>query len=259
MWHVDAVHGDVRQRRRRGGRARGASSKATPNLLSLRPVAMYGCVFGSTSGFTRKLTGARLPCAPATASRRVELARRLDVEAEDAGGERLRPSRASVLPTPENTTLRGIAAGGDHARELAAGDDVEAAAEAREEVEDREVRVRLDRVADEVRHARERRRRTSRIRAFERRARVDVAGRAEALGDRRQRHAFGVQLAVAIGERASLASRFARRLRRSFGRRADRAGAADGGRGVDAAASPARRRGSCSGPLTPQAAARAVP
>ena len=36
---------------------------------------------------------------------------------------------------------------------------------------------------------------------FERGARVDVAGRAEALGDRRERHALGEELAVAERER----------------------------------------------------------
>ena len=35
---------------------------------------------------------------------------------------------ARVLPTPEKTTCAGIAAGREHALELAAGDDVEAAA-----------------------------------------------------------------------------------------------------------------------------------
>ena len=64
---------------------------------------------------------------------------------------------ASLLPTPEKTTLRGSPPAAIDARELAAGDDVEAAAEPREQVEDRERRIRLHRVADEVRNAGERR------------------------------------------------------------------------------------------------------
>ena len=93
----------------------------------------------------------------------------------------------------------GIAAGGDDARELAAGDDVEAAAEAREEVQDSEVGIGLERIADEMGDAPERLVEGAEA-AFERRARVHVARRAEALGDRRQRHAFGVELAVDDGE-----------------------------------------------------------
>ena len=146
---------------------------------------MYGCVCGSTSGFTRKLTGALRPEALGDRGEALELARGLDVEAQDAGVERRPPSRLRVLPTPENTTLSRIAAGGEHARELAAGDDVEAAAETREQIEHREVRVRLHRVADEMRQAANARVELA-VRAFERRARIDVAGRAEALGDRRR-------------------------------------------------------------------------
>ena len=37
-----------------------ASSKGTPNFVSFSPVEMCGCVRGSTSGFTRTLTGAIL-------------------------------------------------------------------------------------------------------------------------------------------------------------------------------------------------------
>ena len=47
------------------------------------------------------------------------------------------------------TRLARVAAGGQHARQLAARDDVEAGAETREQRQDREVGVRLDRVADQ--------------------------------------------------------------------------------------------------------------
>ena len=92
----------------------------------------------------------------ATAGEMLELARRFDVEAEDAGGERRFHFGVALADAGEHDLAR-IAAGGDDARELAAGHDVEAAAEPREQVEDRERRIRLHRVADEVRNAGERR------------------------------------------------------------------------------------------------------
>ena len=46
---------------------------------------------------------------------------------------------ASRLADAGEDDLARIAAGGDHARELAAGDDVEAAAQPREQIQDREV------------------------------------------------------------------------------------------------------------------------
>ena len=67
---------------------------------------MYGCVFGSTSGFTRNETGAVLPSRPAT---------RFSVSssAADSTLKHRMPAvsaasiSASVLPTPENTTFAG--------------------------------------------------------------------------------------------------------------------------------------------------------
>ena len=58
MWMSSAVDGDVRQRARRGGRAPARRRRRCRTCSPSSPVAMYGCVFGSTSGFTRKLTGA---------------------------------------------------------------------------------------------------------------------------------------------------------------------------------------------------------
>lgn len=43
-----------------------ARSCATPNLLPFRPVEMYGWVFGSTSGLTRRLMRAVRPTSTAT-------------------------------------------------------------------------------------------------------------------------------------------------------------------------------------------------
>ena len=41
-----------------------------PNLFSLSPVAMYGCVPASTSGLTRMDTGATFPMSSAVAAMR---------------------------------------------------------------------------------------------------------------------------------------------------------------------------------------------
>ena len=81
------------------------------------------------------------------------------------------------FPTPEKTTLRGIAAGFENAEQFAAGDDVESRAGIREQPQDRQIAVGFYGVADLVRH------RTEglivRLETLEdRAARVDVAGRA---------------------------------------------------------------------------------
>ena len=83
-----------------------ASSIGTPNLLLASPVAMWGCVFGSTSGLTRSATGATRPTSAATR------ASRSSSETDSTLNERIpasRPARisASDLPTPENTTPDG--------------------------------------------------------------------------------------------------------------------------------------------------------
>ena len=67
---------------------------------------MYGCVLGSTSGFTRKLMGARLPAAAATASSRSSSSSDSTLKHRMPASSASRIS-ASRLPTPENTILRG--------------------------------------------------------------------------------------------------------------------------------------------------------
>ena len=67
---------------------------------------MYGCVFGSTSGFTRNDTGAVRPVRTATADSRSSS------DADSTLKHRMPASSAasisaSVLPTPENTTFAG--------------------------------------------------------------------------------------------------------------------------------------------------------
>ena len=154
---------------------------------------MYGCVFGSTSGFTRNDTGATRPTRPATAFS-------VSSSAADSTLKHRMPAAsaasisASVLPTPENTILR------DRRRRRAL-----ARARRRRRCRSRIPAARgcsapRDWSSPSSRSRRgaafpRTRRRTRKLR-FERRARVDVARRPEALGDGRQRNTFDVQLAV---------------------------------------------------------------
>ena len=150
---------------------------------------------GSTSGLTRNETGATLARAACDRVQELELGRRLHVEAVDPCGERGSHLVGGLADAGEDD-LSGFAARGEDTRELAPRDDVEAAAGPREQVEHREVRIRLDRIADEMRDAGEGRVEFAEA-ALDRGARVDEARRAEPLRDRGQRHVLGAELAVA--------------------------------------------------------------
>ena len=69
-------------------------------------VVMYGCVFGSTSGFTRNEIGAILPARHATAlsasSSAADSTLKQRMPADNAAS-----ISGAVLPTPENTVLAG--------------------------------------------------------------------------------------------------------------------------------------------------------
>ena len=80
----------------------------------------------------------------------IEFRRRLHVDGTHPRAEG-RLDLGLGLPDAGEDDLRRIAAGREDAGEFPAGDDVEAEALPREEVEDREVPVRLHREADEVR------------------------------------------------------------------------------------------------------------
>jgi hypothetical protein len=136
---------------------------------------------------------------------------------------------ATDFPTPEKSTRSARPPAAEHARELAAGNDVEARAQAREHVEDGEVGVRLHRVAHQVLRAREPLVELA-VRRLDRGARIDVAGRAEARGDLLEGNAFQAQDAVDARERIHF----------------DGAGGAGCAGGVS---------GSLSGPFCPQPAA----
>ncbi len=75
-----------------------------PNLLPFRPVEIYGCVFGSTSGLTRKEMGAFIPRLAATSLS-------LDNSGIDSRLKHFTPAlsaaviSALLLPTPEKTTF----------------------------------------------------------------------------------------------------------------------------------------------------------
>src|SRR3970282_2500194 len=87
----------------------------------------------------------------------------------------------------------------EHARQLAARDDVEARAQPRHQRQDREVGIRLDGVRHERLAIRERLR-VRTVLALDRAARIDEAGRAEAPRDLLERYLFGAQRAVAVRE-----------------------------------------------------------
>ena len=127
-----------------------------------------------------------------------ELAFRFDVEAHDPGRERLAHLLLRLAHAGEDD-LAGIAARREHARELAARNDVEPASKARKEVQHREARIGLDRVAHQVVGAGERRI-VGAPGLDERRPRVDEARRSVLLGDPAERDRLGVQLAVPVVE-----------------------------------------------------------
>jgi hypothetical protein len=83
----------------------------------------------STSGLTRRLTGALPPSLPATRVEALEFGGRFDVEAEDAGGERQFHFGGGLADSRENDLLR-IGAGGQNALEFAGRNDVETGAAA---------------------------------------------------------------------------------------------------------------------------------
>ena len=186
-----------------------------------------------------------------------ELGLALDVEAEHAGVERL-AHLAARLADPREDHPRRVAAGDEDAIELAAGDDVEAAAGLGEGLQHCQRRIGLHRVADEVVAAGERALPAGRG-VTHGAARIDVERRAVALGERAQRALLDVELAVAPGDEGGAGQRRDRRHGRSgaeAGRTGDAAtgrGSRTGGCGIRVAAvgaSPGRK----SAPFCPQPA-----
>src|SRR5207244_11153241 len=129
----------------------------------------------------------------------LELTRRLHVEAENTELQPLGELVVGLADAGEDD-LAGIAACGDHAGELAAGNDVESAAQAREHVEDREIRVGLKRVTDEVTQSRKGLVELA-VCSRQRGARIYEAGCSVARRDLGERHTFDAERALALGER----------------------------------------------------------
>ncbi len=127
---------------------------------------------------------------------------RLDIEAEDAGFQRQLHFRSRLADAREDDFLR-VGTGGQHALQFAAGDDVETGTEAGEQVEDGEVGVGLDGVADQravagrmgVQYVLEFTQRLG-----QRSAGIDIGRRAELFGNGGQGDGFGVQDAVLQGK-----------------------------------------------------------
>ena len=122
----------------------------------------------------------------------LELPLGLGVEREDSGLQSKSDLRLRLADAGKDDPLRGEPALQSGAQ-LAARDDVRAGAERGEDAQDREVRVRLRRVADEMGDGGERRVEPPEA-LLDRGAAVDIAGRAGARGDRIERHAVAEEL-----------------------------------------------------------------
>ena len=99
------------------------------------------------SGLTRKAIGARRPRLRATASTRASSASDSRLMQPNALFQRVADLGFGLADAGKQRLAR-FAARRQHPGELAAGHDVEAGAEAREQREDGEIRICLDRVAD---------------------------------------------------------------------------------------------------------------
>jgi hypothetical protein len=151
-------------------------------------------VRASTFGFTRIAVG------PRRLVKRLQLRHGFDVELENSRGEtRLHLGRG--LADPGEDDPRGRHAGGQRARKLARGNDVRSGAECGQGLDHRLGRIRLEGKADGGVEAGQRLPECS-IAIGEGGCRVAVEGRADAVGDARERRVFRVQDMVAISEGA---------------------------------------------------------
>src|SRR5256885_5845733 len=168
-----------------------------PNFALRSPVAMYLCVCGSTSGFTRSATGARVPTSRATSSSARSsptdstLNRRIGLEGVAHLVARLADAREDDLLRRHARAQRAV--------QLAARDDIGAGAHLGQRGNHPEIRVRLDRIANEMRDVLERVV-VGGVAREQGGLRVDVGGRADGVGELRQRQHLAAELAVAIRE-----------------------------------------------------------
>jgi hypothetical protein len=191
---VDAPHRDMRQ-------VRGATvdiegfAEGDAEFCRLEPGGDVGMGFRVDV----RIHAQRHRCAAAEAAgdfvELVQLAGGFDVEAVDARLQRRTHLGARLADAGEHYFAR-TAASGQHARQLATGNDVEAGAEPGEKVQDGEVGIGLDRVADQRSVGQAvglQRVAVGGIGRGERGTRIDVAWRAEARGDVAQCDGLDVQ------------------------------------------------------------------
>jgi hypothetical protein len=126
----------------------------------------------------------------------LELVSGFDVEAVHADFQRATHVVTGLADAGEDDLVRA-AASGENALQLATGNDVETGAETGQDIQYAEVGVGFDRKADQVRHAGQRIGK-GQILSFDVCARVNVGGRAEAVGDGGQRHTFREQLPATV-------------------------------------------------------------
>ena len=178
---------------------------------------------------------------------RVEFCGRLALQAENSGAERQLTFRFRSCRPPENTTL-AESPPAPITRASSPPETIDSRALARQEVQHREIRVRLHRVADEVVGAGERVVEGAEP-AFERGPRIDVTRRAERAAEFGQRDALGVQFAVDAWKGVH-GTTF---VRRTHGLRGV-SGAPETSAGGAPVVAAGVADGSLSGPLTPQPA-----
>ncbi len=119
-----------------------------------------------------------------------------DVEAVHADFQGAAHVVTGLADTGEHD-LVGAAAGGQNAFQLATGDDVKTGAQTRQDIQDTQVGVGLDREADQVRHAGQRIGERQ-VLGFDVGAGVDVGRCAKAFGDGGQGNPFREQLTVTV-------------------------------------------------------------
>ena len=194
---VDPAHRDRRERRRVAVQ-RGGLVDADAELALLEARRDVGMRARIDVGVHAKADRRHFSHPTRDGRKHRQLGGGFDVEAQDVGSERLLHFGLG-LPDPREDDATRVPAGGNDARELAAGHDVETAAEAREDVEHAEVRVGFHGVAHKMRLRAERFIERAPC-GFEHRAGIDEARRIELRGERGERHAFGAKRAVRVGE-----------------------------------------------------------
>ena len=192
---VDALDGDAAEVRRTG-KQRGRIVDGNAKLVFLQTSGDIGMGIGIDIGIHAHGDWRDRTEAGRHSIEPLQLSLGFDVETIDSGLQSAAHLRLTFADTGEHH-LRGIPAGGQYALQLARRDDVEAGAETREDIQHAEVGVGLDRIADAVIDSRQGIVESPPV-GLQSRPRVDVAGRAVALGDDIQGHLLSRQLVVLV-------------------------------------------------------------